>query len=110
MALLLRLPAPCGQFRAHLRGERVFNLFANLERSFGTRDGLRAVAEFLQSQRHIPQRNAFTAPVADLTGNGQWLFVKLDGLAHLAQVAVDITEVAERIHPLKLAASLRVAQ
>lgn len=66
---LLRLDAPRGQLRAHLWGERVFNLFANLERSFGARDSPRAVAEFVQSQSHIPQRIAFTAPVADLAGD-----------------------------------------
>lgn len=65
----LRHATPRGQFRAHLRGERVFNLFFDLERSFGALDGLARLAQVFVGQAEVAERIAFTAPVANLAGD-----------------------------------------
>ena len=44
----------------------VFDLFTNLQRGLGAFHRAPAFAQFVQCQRHIPQRDAFAAPVADL--------------------------------------------
>ena len=66
MSLRVGLFAPSGKLRAHLRGAGIFDLLEDGECLFGVLNGLRALAELVQHQTHIPQTSAFAAAVANL--------------------------------------------
>ena len=88
MLAILFLLAPSGKLRAHLCGVGIFDLLKDGECLFGVLDGLRALAELVHCQTHIPQPTTFGSAVANLAGDSQALFIELNGAAGLAQVFV----------------------
>jgi hypothetical protein len=76
---------PFSELLADLAGIGVFDLFENLEGSFGVRDGLRAICKPVEFETYVPQSDSFAPTIGRFSGQPECLLVMLNGTPALTQ-------------------------